>query len=74
MSEQDDRRIPSPPPDRIPRRVRLPRIVTDDDIGLGDVVKRVTTAVGVRPCMGCAKRAEALNRRLVFHSRRSKSN
>ena len=32
--------------------VRLPGFVTDEDIGLGDVVKRMTHAVGIRPCRG----------------------
>jgi len=47
-------------------RVRLPGFVSDDEIGLGDVVKRATTSLGIRPCGGCQKRADALNRRVVF--------
>jgi hypothetical protein len=50
-------------------RVRLPRFLTDEDIGLGDVIKRATTAVGIQPCGGCAKRAEALNRWMTFSGR-----
>jgi hypothetical protein len=49
-----------------PFRVRLPGFVRDEEIGLGDVVKRVTYAVGIRPCAGCERRAAALNRRIVF--------
>lgn len=30
--------------------VRLPGFVREDEIGLGDVVGRATSAVGVRPC------------------------
>ena len=30
--------------------------------GLGDVVATVTKAVGMRPCGGCGKRRQALNR------------
>jgi hypothetical protein len=30
--------------------------------GLGDVIKDATKAVGIKPCEGCQKRAEALNR------------
>ena len=30
-----------------PRRVRLPRFITEEEIGLGDLVKRVTYAVGI---------------------------
>ncbi|MEU9083466.1 hypothetical protein [Streptomyces sp. NPDC048357] len=51
---------------RQPSHVRLPAFVTDDDIGLGDVVKRVTGAVGLHPCRSCERRATALNRWLVF--------
>jgi hypothetical protein len=47
-------------------RVRLPSFVRDEEIGLGDVVKRMTYAAGIRPCGGCEKRAAALNRRVIF--------
>ena len=53
-----------------PQRVRLPGLVTDEVIGLGDVIKRVTSAFGVRPCAGCERRAEVLNRWLSFTGRR----
>jgi hypothetical protein len=46
--------------------VRLPGFVRDEDIGLGEVVKRVTTSVGIRPCGGCQRRAAAFDRWLVF--------
>jgi hypothetical protein len=49
-----------------PYRVRLPGFVRDEDIGLGDAVKRMTYAIGVRPCGGCEARAAALNRWVVF--------
>jgi hypothetical protein len=52
--------------------MRLPGFITDEDIGLGDVIKRATSAVGIQPCGGCAVRAAALNRWLVFSSRRPK--
>ena len=47
-------------------RVRLPRFITDEEIGLGDVLKRATSYFGIRPCGGCKRRAAALNRRIVF--------
>ena len=47
-------------------RIRLPGFVGDEEIGLGDVVKRMTYAAGIRPCGGCEKRAAALNRRVIF--------
>jgi hypothetical protein len=34
--------------------------------GLGDVVAAATSAVGIRPCAGCKKRQESLNRLLPF--------
>jgi hypothetical protein len=49
-----------------PYRVQLPGFVSDEDIGLGDVLKRATSAVGIRPCGGCEQRAAALNRWVVF--------
>jgi hypothetical protein len=48
-------------------RSRLPGfIMNEDEIGLGDVVKRIAYAFGIKPCGGCEKRAEALNRWTVF--------
>lgn len=47
-------------------RVRLPGFVTEEEIGLGDVVKRASYAIGIKPCSGCEKRAAALNRWMVF--------
>lgn len=29
--------------------------------GLGDVIAKVTSAVGIKPCVGCGKRQEVLN-------------
>ena len=34
------------------RKVRLPGFVRDEDIGLGDAIKSVTSALGIRPCGG----------------------
>ena len=56
----------APDPGRKPHRVRLPGFIADDEIGLGDAIKRVTYAVGIKPCGGCDKRAAALNRWMVF--------
>jgi hypothetical protein len=36
------------------------------DIGLGGIIKRLTTAVGIRPCGACAQRAESFDRFLMF--------
>ena len=53
-------------------RVRLPSFITDEKIGLGDVIKRATSYLGIQPCGGCGRRADALNRWLVFTNRKSK--
>ena len=34
----------------------------EENRGLGDVVKNVAEAVGIKPCGGCQKRREAMNR------------
>jgi hypothetical protein len=39
-----------------------------DEVGLGDVVKRVTYTMGIKPCQNCERRAAALNRWVVFSS------
>jgi hypothetical protein len=49
-----------------PHRVRLPGFLIEEEIGLGDAVKRVTYAMGIKPCVGCEKRAAALNRWMHF--------
>ncbi len=48
-----------------PARIRLPGLVTDE-VGLGDAIKHVATAVGIPPCGGCEARAAALNRWMIF--------
>jgi hypothetical protein len=53
-------------------RVRLPGFIGELEVGLGDAIKRATTAVGIKPCGGCQRRAAALNRSLVFFGRRSR--
>jgi len=53
-------------PKRQAHRVRVPGFLVDDEVGLGDVLKRATYAIGFKPCGGCEKRAEALNRWMVF--------
>lgn len=58
--------------ERQPFRVRLPGFITDEEIGLGDVIKRATSSVSIQPCGGCAERAATLNRWLVFSGRRSR--
>ncbi len=47
--------------------VRLPGFISDEDIGLGDLIKRATSYIGIPPCSGCERRAEALNRWVGFN-------
>jgi hypothetical protein len=50
-------------------RVRLPGFVNDEEIGLGDVVSRVTSTFRIRPCGSCRRRAATLNRWMTFNGR-----
>ena len=53
-----------------PKKLNIPGFISDEDIGLGDVIKRATSYIGIEPCGGCQKRAETLNRFLVFSPRK----
>ena len=55
-----------------PHRVRLPGFISDDGIGLGDVLKRATSYLGIKPCGGCEQRAAALNGWMVFTNKASR--
>lgn len=60
MSRNDEEQV------RQPHRVRLPGFLVEEEIGLGDAIKRVTYAMGTKPCAGCEKRAAVLNRWMRF--------
>jgi hypothetical protein len=47
-------------------RVRLPGFLLEKEIGLGDVIKKATYAIGIAPCAGCERRAAALNHWVRF--------
>jgi hypothetical protein len=66
MEKKDERSEKS---ERRPFRVRVPGFITNEDVGLGDAVKRLTSTFGIKPCGGCSRRAAALNRYLVFSKR-----
>ena len=70
MSSENPQAGPADEDRRKPHRVRLPGFITDEDIGLGDVIKKATSIVGIRPCGGCAERAMKLNNWMVFSQRR----
>jgi len=37
--------------------------------GLGDAVAKVTSAVGIKPCSGCKRRRDKLNKLVPFHKK-----
>ncbi|HEV2381847.1 MAG TPA: TlpA disulfide reductase family protein [Terriglobia bacterium] len=49
-----------------PHRVNVLGFATERETGLGDVLKRLTSAFGIKPCVGCERRAAWLNRWMVF--------
>lgn len=55
-----------------PYHVRLPGFINDNEVGLGDVIKRATSAFGIRSCGDCEQRAAMLNQWFVFTGRRTK--
>ena len=66
MSAKDKKKSSGDESKAKPNRVRLPGFLVEDEIGLGDAIKRATYAMGLTPCGGCEKRAAALNRWMVF--------
>jgi len=66
MNSDAEKHVPNSSEQRSPTRVRLPGFISDEDVGLGDAIKRVTYAFGIKPCGGCERRAAALNRWMVF--------
>ena len=55
-----------------PRRIRVPGFLVDQEIGLGSAIKRATGGIGIRPCGGCRRRADQLDRRVVLEGRRTR--
>jgi hypothetical protein len=53
----------------VPHRMRIPGFITDTDVGLGEVIKKATSTAGIRPCGGCAQRAQRLNNWMTFSPR-----
>jgi hypothetical protein len=68
-NENESKDAPTHEDQRQPHRARLPGFVRDEEIGLGDVIKRATSYIGIKPCGGCERRAAALNRWFVFTGR-----
>jgi hypothetical protein len=65
---KEDRSAPKDTDRREPRRIRLPGFIPAgmEEVGLGDVIPRVTRAARIRPCGGCQRRASRLNGWMVF--------
>jgi hypothetical protein len=59
-------------PEAAPRsRLRIPVPgLASGAVGLGDVVSRAAAHVGLSPCGGCRRRAQAMNAWLSFGPRR----
>jgi hypothetical protein len=58
---------PAPPPKATHSAavtVALPGL--KQDLGLGDAITKFTSMLGIKACGGCARRAAALNRALMF--------
>lgn len=54
----------------LPKRLRIPvPVKLSRPLGLGDAVKKVTTAIGIKPCSGCQRRAQFLNQLAEFEGR-----
>lgn len=49
--------------------IPAPGMRPGQSVGLGSALKRLTSAVGIRPCMGCEGRAEKLDRIFDFGGR-----
>jgi len=49
-----------------PHQIKLPGFLIRGEIGLGDVIKRMTSAFGIKPCVGCERRSALLNRWMSF--------
>jgi hypothetical protein len=57
--------VETPEEEHASHRVRLPGFLVQEEIGLGDVIKKATYAIGVH-CGGCERRAAVLNRWMSF--------
>jgi len=67
QSEALQSKAPAPAGQKATRhRVKLPGFLVRREVGLGDVVKGVTSSIGIKPCVGCERRAAVLNRWLSF--------
>src|SRR5438309_11885896 len=64
--EEDNKEYHAEEARQQPHRVRLPGFLIEEEIGLGDAIKRITYAMGIKACGSCDKRARALNQWVHF--------
>ncbi len=62
----------SQPVDPARAHISIPWWEQNREVGLGDVVSKVTKAVGIKECGGCKRRRKALNRLLKFGGKRGR--
>lgn len=62
MAHEDDLVESSGATPNTPSRVRLPGFLIEEEVGLGDLIKRATAWIGIEACGGCEERAARLNR------------
>ena len=66
----------SPPPGnrsgqrREPHKFGVPGFNPETETGLGDLIKRATSTLGIKPCGGCRERAARMNSWMVLTGRR----
>ena len=70
MKKDGTKRDPKAKSETTPHRFRVPGFVTDQDIGLGEVIRRATYAMRIKPCSACERRAAELSHWMVFTGRR----
>lgn len=64
ITENPTENLATPEPE-VGFRLRFPHLLKNE-IGMGDVVKKATSALGIKPCSACQKRADLLNQWLTF--------
>ena len=72
MSESGKKKEKKVKTEQQPFRVCLPGFIIEDELGLGDLVKTMTSGIGIKPCGGCQQRAAAMNRMITFSGKQHK--
>ena len=56
----------SPESQTAKHNIRLPGFLVKEEMGLGQFIKRVTYAMGIKACQGCERRAAKLDNWVRF--------